>query len=404
VIVHTSPPLMSLQYLLQEHGSALSMKDRLHIAQALCYAVSSIHSVKLVHRDIRASNVAVMPDGKLKLMEFSRARDLSEYAADAHRTTTSFGDGRDFSCLPHELQVAFEAALKAHEDDPDLGADGFVIPVSTEADVFMLALTMAGCFTPPYLVLSQEDIKGRLPPKLEDVESSILTGPRGPYLAHLLRAMLLHEPEKRPAMTEVLAHPFFMSWDRLEHQIRAIDTLLSHDRMTIGKQMEEKGLRGVLSSRRFDRIQAMLTQKFLVRPDGGPCSFETSNLRTKILHAPKDIFSVCTMNHSDMRMENGLPHPAPNSTRVVRWVRNVIEHLKGHPHKYHLFRTWARTDRAMDFLIATPEVAPVLLHFWTSQTGALKQARHRHEQERQRWRSMDDEMREEHDFIANVLN
>ena len=61
-----------------ERGRAFSVEEATHIGIELCKAVAAVHGVELLHRDIKAHNVALADDGRVLLMDFGAGRELAE--------------------------------------------------------------------------------------------------------------------------------------------------------------------------------------------------------------------------------------------------------------------------------------------------------------------------------------
>ena len=64
----------------------LEVADALPIAQQICAALESAHEQGVVHRDLKPANVEVMPDGRVKVLDFGLAKAFAgELDADAQR-------------------------------------------------------------------------------------------------------------------------------------------------------------------------------------------------------------------------------------------------------------------------------------------------------------------------------
>ena len=59
-------------------GTAFGTAEALDIGLEVCRAVAAVHAAGLLHRDIKAQNVALAEDGRIVLMDFGAGRDLAE--------------------------------------------------------------------------------------------------------------------------------------------------------------------------------------------------------------------------------------------------------------------------------------------------------------------------------------
>ncbi|MGA7961971.1 MAG: protein kinase [Candidatus Acidiferrales bacterium] len=87
-----------LQYLVMElvpgktlaerlKSGALEIAEALPIAQQICAALESAHEQGIIHRDLKPANVEVMPDGRVKVLDFGLAKALAgELDADTQRS------------------------------------------------------------------------------------------------------------------------------------------------------------------------------------------------------------------------------------------------------------------------------------------------------------------------------
>ena len=56
----------------------IDAEDLVELLVPLIEALDEIHSQGLIHRDISPDNIMVLPDGRIKLMDFGAARDYTE--------------------------------------------------------------------------------------------------------------------------------------------------------------------------------------------------------------------------------------------------------------------------------------------------------------------------------------
>jgi serine/threonine protein kinase len=55
-------------------GRAMTLDEKLGIAQQVCEGVALAHSREIVHRDLKPANIHILPSGKVKIMDFGLAR------------------------------------------------------------------------------------------------------------------------------------------------------------------------------------------------------------------------------------------------------------------------------------------------------------------------------------------
>jgi serine/threonine protein kinase len=62
-------------------GRSFTVRETIDIGLELCQAVAAVHDAGLLHRDIKAQNVALADDGRVVLMDFGAGRDVAESPA-----------------------------------------------------------------------------------------------------------------------------------------------------------------------------------------------------------------------------------------------------------------------------------------------------------------------------------
>ena len=59
-------------------GGALPIEEALIIAEQICRALEAAHEKGIVHRDLKPANVKILPDGRVKVLDFGLAKTLAE--------------------------------------------------------------------------------------------------------------------------------------------------------------------------------------------------------------------------------------------------------------------------------------------------------------------------------------
>ncbi|XP_066496265.1 uncharacterized protein [Tiliqua scincoides] len=177
------------QHIQARHGAPFAEGVIMRWFVQLALAVQHIHARRILHRDIKASNVFLTQAGHLKLGDFGIAKVLKG-AADLAST---------FVGTPYYLS-------------PELCAD---VPYSAKADIWALGcLLFELCaLRPPFAALS---LIGLFKKIMEEVHPPI---PRcySEALQGLICAILKKDPETRPSATSILATPYVQQHLSLFH-------------------------------------------------------------------------------------------------------------------------------------------------------------------------------------------
>jgi serine/threonine protein kinase/Tol biopolymer transport system component len=71
--------------------TSLKLKEALSIGQQIAEAVAAAHEKNVIHRDLKAGNIKMTPEGKVKVLDFGLARAVSGEALDQESTITEPG-------------------------------------------------------------------------------------------------------------------------------------------------------------------------------------------------------------------------------------------------------------------------------------------------------------------------
>ncbi len=167
---HQGQPYLVMEYLVGESldlwlARKQPLKARLSVLLDLCRAIDHAHSRGVLHRDVKPSNLQVLPNGSCKLMDFGIARSHS-----VRLTATGMVLGTPEFIAPEVLQDA------GYSDRSDLFAVGVVAYQMLAGVSPFHTATLEGCLTrvltyqPPPLAEVCPDV----PAELSDVVSSYL--------------------------------------------------------------------------------------------------------------------------------------------------------------------------------------------------------------------------------------
>ncbi len=181
-----------------------------HLSQSLAY----IHDRGLIHRDLKSANVLVLPDGRVKLLDFGAA-----LIHDARRITAEGEFIGTFSyCSPEQLQGS---------------------PVDRRSDLFSMGVLLFRLATGkrPF---DAEDAAAlarqhrATVPRVDQVVSGVPEG-----LGDLIAELLSVDPNRRPPTARVVA-------ERLEalagHPISSRSTLAIHTRASVAREPERRAV------------------------------------------------------------------------------------------------------------------------------------------------------------------
>lgn len=181
--------------MLKKAGGPLPERDALRIVRQAADALSYLHQRGLLHRDVKPGNLLVMPDGTLKLVDFSLARH----------------NERDWK--PLEGIEAADAGPAITKDGKTVGTPYYMSPEQVEGrrltpatDLYALGATLFQLLTgrvPFEGESSQDAMRMHLEAPVPEPRSA---NPRlSPAAADLCKRLLHKDPNKRPAAVTMIA-------------------------------------------------------------------------------------------------------------------------------------------------------------------------------------------------------
>lgn len=168
--------------------------------QALLHQMTSglahLHTLNLVHRDIKPHNILITPQGRLVLSDFGVSKKLAEDQTSFNPTVAAGTVGwRAPECILTAESLTLSSAKPKTQ-----------IRVTKSLDIFAL-----GCVF--YYVLSGGDhpFGGRLEREMNIVKNAVDLSRLSsqPEAADLVQRMLSRQPDRRPNCRAILAHPYF---------------------------------------------------------------------------------------------------------------------------------------------------------------------------------------------------
>src|SRR5438093_2275895 len=73
----------TLADILSKRG-ALPVDEALHIAKQICEALEAAHEKGIIHRDLKPANIKILPDGKVKVLDFGLAKAMEGKTSSAN--------------------------------------------------------------------------------------------------------------------------------------------------------------------------------------------------------------------------------------------------------------------------------------------------------------------------------
>jgi serine/threonine-protein kinase len=172
-----------------DRGGAVPLDVGLRIARQLCQGVSAVHDAGILHRDIKPTNIMVLPSGILKLMDFGIARAATGVNLDGETDATV---GTPYYMSPEQVRG---------------------LPLDARSDLYAVGVVLYEMFT------GVRPIEGRDPPEvmrghaeLEPTPASRLRPDLPALLTCALMDCLSKNRDRRPASAHELYGALTRPW------------------------------------------------------------------------------------------------------------------------------------------------------------------------------------------------
>ena len=187
-------------------GGPLPLGEALRIGEHIASALEAAHSVGVVHRDVKPSNILLSAEGRAKLADFGIARDMNADEKGAHFVTPSgVGLGTLAYVSPEQLHDARQ--------------------VTGRSDLYSLGATMFHLLTGELLFLPRclDEVNAYLEGPVPSVRPLRRDCP--PSVDALIRSLLARDPLDRPSTAAEVAaacHSFRVLFDDQTRRFTAL--------------------------------------------------------------------------------------------------------------------------------------------------------------------------------------
>ncbi len=164
-----------------ERGKPLSLPEKVEILIGIAYGLGHAHNAGVVHRDVKPSNIRLLPDGTVKIMDFGVAKSMY---AERQLTRTGFTVGTSAYLAPEQVRG------KAVDRRTDIFAFG------------VLAYELLS-FRRPFEGASQAEILDAITSREPEPLAAASPGTPPPLARLVERAMRKNPADRYPAMDPI---------------------------------------------------------------------------------------------------------------------------------------------------------------------------------------------------------
>lgn len=165
-----------------ERGKPLPLPETVEILIGIAYGLAHAHNAGVVHRDVKPSNIRLLPDGTVKIMDFGVAKSMY---AERQLTRTGFTVGTSAYLAPEQIRG------KAVDRRTDIFAFG------------VLAYELL-CLRRPFAGASQAEILDAIAGREPRPLAAAAPGTPPPLVRLVERAMRKDPGDRYPAMDPIL--------------------------------------------------------------------------------------------------------------------------------------------------------------------------------------------------------
>jgi hypothetical protein len=281
---------------------------------------------------------------------------------------------------PFEVQERYSDAKRAQ------------VPITHGGDVFMLGCVLAFIHQGRDPFVSADILNKKAP----DLDNRIET--EQPWLYHLLRSMLNHDAKQRPPLAYILKHPYFLG------HTANFDACLRGIELVVVKDYKPE------DSHAFRALEVVL------RPIEQKMSSEPVKWHQKINSHNKVLFDEFKLPCAPVFFTDGgdasRNYPLPELAKLLRWHRNLLNHLK--PHVGEILRRTKGDHTSFEtggeFFTTHPAVCWLLPAIWTATFERISRI-HEHrakliednERRIEEFRQKEQDLRDQLQLAARVL-